>query len=246
MAGDFCGAWLKLERAKHHINDLYAKGQVFGNTHPHRLSIEIDTESGDDALSIAPAEQFPDEFLAILGDAIHNLRSALDHAWFQSVTSDPDHRNFPVKKTRDDLKASINGLKENASEEVKRFIVDVIQPYEGGDGEILLGLHSLDIEDKHRLLIAYRQFAVIRGLSAVDDRDVQFPIGDWLIVHPHTATRTFEGHRKFKITNYGSAVTRVTFGEGSVLKGHAFMPTFQRLTNIVERVVRGLESVVCG
>jgi hypothetical protein len=246
MTSPFDSAYLKIERAKEHINELSAKGQIFADTHPHHLRVKTHLASGDDALCISPAEQFPDEFLAILGDAIHNLRSALDHAWFQSVTSDPEYRNFPIKKTRDDLKTSINGLKENASEEIKRFIVDVIQPYEGGNGEILFGLHSLDIEDKHRLLIAYRQFHLIQGISAIDERDVEFPIGDWLVDNPHMACRRFEGHSHFKIANKGHAVTRVTFGEGSVLQGKYLMPTLKALTNIVERVIRGLESIVCG
>ncbi len=125
-------------------------------------------------------------------------------------------------------------------------MVDVVQPYKGGKGEIILGLHDLDIEDKHRLLIAHRQFSLIRGLRAVDDRGIEFSIGDWLIVHPHTASETFKGHRHFKIKDKGEAVTRVIFGEGSVLKGLYLMPTLQSLTNIVERVVSGLESIVSG
>jgi hypothetical protein len=47
------------------------------------------------------------------------------------------------------------GLTKNAYEDVKRFIVDVVQPYNGGKGEMILNLHDLDIEDKHRLSIAH-------------------------------------------------------------------------------------------
>jgi hypothetical protein len=208
------------------------------------LRVKTHLASGDDALCISPAEQFPDSFLLILGDAIHNLRSALDHAWFQSVTSDPDYRNFPVRETRNDFENAINGLKENASEEVKRFLVGTVQAYKGGMGEIIFGIHELDIEDKHRLLIAYRQFHLIRGISAIDEREVEFSVGDWLVVNPHTVCQRFEGHPHFKIANKGQAVTSITFGEGSVLQGRYLMPTLKALTNIVERVVMGLENIV--
>jgi hypothetical protein len=246
MKSPFDSAYLKIERAKEHINDLSAKGQIFADTHPHHLRVKTHLKSGDDALYISPAEQFPDSFLLILGDAIHNLRSALDHAWLKSVITPHKDTKFPVRKTRDDFEAAINGLKDNAREEVKKFLVDTVQAYQGGMGEIILGLHDLDIEDKHKLLIAYRQFHLIRGISAIDERDVEFYIGDWLVVNPYMACQRFEGHPHFKIAKMGQAVTRITFGEGSVLQGRYLMPTLQALTNIVERVVRGLESIVCG
>jgi hypothetical protein len=244
MKSPFDSAYLKIERAEEHINDLSSKGQAFADTHPHHLRVKTHLASGDDALCISPAEQFPDSFLLILGDAIHNLRSALDHAWVQSVINPHKDTKFPVRKTRNDFEAAINGLKENAREEVKRFLVEIVQAYEGGMGEIILGLHDLDIEDKHRLLIAYRQFHLIRGIRAIDERDVEFSVGDWLVVNPHMACQRFEGHPHFKIANKGQAVTRITFGEGSVLQGRYLMPTLKALTNIVEQIVIGLENIV--
>jgi hypothetical protein len=243
MEYPFRSARLKIERAKEHFNDLRAKGQFFADTHPHQISIQTDPHTGNDVLSIAPAEPFPDQFLLVLGDMLHNLRSALDHAWVQTVFIPGKHSKFPIHKSIESLVAAVNGLKENATEEVKRFIVNVVQPYETGNGKLLVGLHDLDIEDKHWLLITHRQFTRIRGLRAIDERGEEFDIGDWLIVPPHTASKSIEGHRNFAITNNGDARSHVVFGEGSCLQGYYVLPTLHSMTNIIVKIIDRLETL---
>jgi hypothetical protein len=244
MESRFYGARLKVERAVKHINDLQRLGQEFADAHPHIVNIQADPDTGCDRLSIAPAEQLPDNLLLVLGDALHNLRSAIDHAWFQVVTSDPNYRKFPVRETREGVEAAINGLKENACEDIKRFVVDVVQPYRGGKGEHFLALHDLDIEDKHSLLIAHRQWTRIQGMVARDERGEEFVIPDWLIVPPHTASEPFEGHERFQITNFGDARTHVTFGEGMPLQGHYVLPTLNNLTKLVTSLISCFESIL--
>lgn len=239
----FYSARLKIERAKEHIKELHRLAQLFGDTHPHVVNIQTDVDTGNDVLSISPAEPLPDELLLILGDAIHNLRSALDHAWCDMCLVVTPYTKFPVRETRDGVEAAVNGLKENACEEVKRFIVDIVQPYKGGKGEMILSLHDLDIEDKHRLLIAHREYALITGMTAIDDRGEEFVIDDWLIVPPHTASQPFEGHRHFKITNYGTARIHVTFGEGMPLQGQFVLPTLLKLIELISRLVGVFETI---
>lgn len=112
MAGDFRGAKLKIERAKQHINQINALGQIFLNTHPHVLSVKLNPETGKDILCIARAEPPPDEFVLILGDAVHNLRTALDHAWVQILTSPTRDSKFPFRETKQAFEAAIGGLKK--------------------------------------------------------------------------------------------------------------------------------------
>lgn len=107
---------------------------------------------------------------------------------------------------------------------------------------MLLDLHNLDIEDKHWLLIAHREFTIIKGITAVDDRGEEFTIGDWLIVPSHTASESFAGHDHFKITNCGQGVTRVTFGEGMPFEGRFLMPTLHDLVKLVSLTVETLET----
>jgi hypothetical protein len=243
MASPFYGARLKIERAKHHISELYHAAQLFGDTHAHTITVETDPDTGNDVLRIAPAEPLPDKLLLVLGDALHNLRSTLDHAWCEMCVVVTPYTKFPVRETRDGVEAAINGLKENACEEVKRFIVDAVQPYKGGKGEMILNLHDLDIEDKHRLLIAHSEYTLITGMTAIDDRGEEFVIDDWLIVPPHIASLPIVGHRHFKITKYGTARIHVTFGEGMPLQGKFILPTLLKLTELVSRTVDCFEVI---
>lgn len=243
MSTPFYSARLKIERAEHHINDLHRAAQLFGDTHAHTITIETDPNTGDDVLCIAPAEPLPDKLLLVIGDALHNLRSALDHAWCEMCVVVTPHTKFPVRETKDGVEAAINGLKENACEEVKRFIVDAVQPYKGGKGEMILNLHDLDIEDKHRLLIAHREYTLITGMTAIDDRGEEFVVDDWLIVPPHVATQPVAGHRHFKITKYGTARIHATFGEGMPFQGKFILLTLHKLAKLVTLVVNGFEGI---
>ena len=243
MHEPFRGAFLKLERAKEHINDLQTRAQFFADTHPHVISINRDEDTSDDILSISPAEPFPVEFSVILGDALHNLRAALDHAWFGMIRDADRHTKFPVRETRDGFEAAIGGVEKRACEDIIRHLKDVIQPYRGGNGEMVLDLHTLDIIDKHSLLIANRQFTVITGLRAVDERGEEFDIDDWLIVPPYTASHSLKGHSRCEITDHGQATARVTFGEGMPLHGRYMMPTLKSFTEIVLGIISDFERI---
>jgi hypothetical protein len=164
MREPFYGARLKIERARRHMNDLQHAAQLYGDTHPHIVTVETDAVTGDNLLRIDPADPLPDELLLILGDAIHNLRSALDHAWCMMVVTQGTWAKFPFRRTRTEFEAAVNGLKDNVSDEIKQCLLHSVQPYPGGRCELLLHLHDLDIEDKHRLLIAHREFTLITGM----------------------------------------------------------------------------------
>lgn len=243
MGSPFDGARLKIDRAKENIHELQMRAQIFGDENPHSIAVETDSNTGINVLSIAPAKPFPPILLAILGDALHNLRVAIDHAWYASCIKCTDFTKFPVRETRESFEAAINGLKENARKEVKDFLRDSVQPYTGGKGEIFLHLHNLDIEDKHRLLIAHRQYTFIDGIIAVDDRGETFEVPRWLVVPPHTASQPFEGHEHFKITDNGKALTLATFGEGMPLQGKRVMPTLHHLVELVSRTVDIFEKI---
>ena len=96
----------------------------------------------------------------IAGDAIHNLRSSLDHLVFQLglVSGLPeskcDHLYFPIcetpKKYMAESPRKIKGIRPEIAQ-----AIHAQEPYRGGTryGSTLWALHKLDINDKHRLLI---------------------------------------------------------------------------------------------
>src|SRR4051794_37203940 len=76
---------LKVERAKEHIRNLESAVQAFRDTDPYGFRIEDDLQTGDKIYRIEIRRQTPDAFSLIVGDAVHNLRSALDHLARQLV-----------------------------------------------------------------------------------------------------------------------------------------------------------------
>jgi hypothetical protein len=83
----FDGAQLKIGRAIHHIEELNARVAGFENSEFYGLTIDRHPDPLEKNLVVlriiedAPVE----EYAPIIGDAIHNLRSALDHAWYQVI-----------------------------------------------------------------------------------------------------------------------------------------------------------------
>ena len=71
---------------------------------------------------------------------------------------------FPFGKDRQSLEASINGHKLKSltpSDAILNVIINEIQPYEKGKLG-LYGLHTLDITDKHHVLIPTAANLIIR------------------------------------------------------------------------------------
>jgi len=148
---------LKIERAKQHFTDLVGKVDAWLKTNPYAFFRESDPESGDQLLRFQIQRDMPsDVWSPIIGDCIHNLRSALDHLVCALVLANRKKiyggHQFPIYETADLYKLKSPGCVQGARKDAVKDI-DSLKPYKGGnDG--LWRLHLLDINDKHRGLIA--------------------------------------------------------------------------------------------
>lgn len=169
------GARLKIKRANRHIADLETcigslKERLVATAH-------VDTNSGYEYIKCGFAGVEESEVLedlsAIIGDAIHNLKCALDHVWVETLTRLIPVRNwertkFPAFATRDGLEAALRKQKIDVSAPYFfRFIIGQIKPYDEGDWTIRT-VHKLDIRDKHRLLIPAIHYSSIGGIYVED------------------------------------------------------------------------------
>src|SRR4029077_7701458 len=76
------GVNLKIERAKLHLGNLESEIKQFLARKPFQIITEDEPATGDLVYKIQIAEPIPMALSTIIGDIIHNLRSALDHlAW---------------------------------------------------------------------------------------------------------------------------------------------------------------------
>ncbi len=155
------GPRLKVDRANQHIIELKAKAEVFLARNPYRAVVEENLEATRDkwprALVLRVREETPEEFSAIIGDIIHNLRSALDLlvcALVRANEGDDKNVKFPIAKDASVFENAIKESKIARGGSVAMDYVRALKPYGGEDGNWpISSLHALDIEDKHRLII---------------------------------------------------------------------------------------------
>lgn len=155
----FSSSRLKVERAKKHILDLkrlldcFIKSDFYSvRVEPYERKNSLWFDINKSLLSLTDAA-------LITGDALHNLKSALDFLFNEIVlpSANPkarDERRFPVRNSRDEFVTTLHGLLEEQriSGPVYQLFTDSVCAYEGGN-TALWALHKLDIADKHKLLI---------------------------------------------------------------------------------------------
>jgi len=147
----------KLDRAHHHVEDLTARITAFSARNPYRIVQDHNADLTEHYLHLRLREPFPAyEWGSILGDAVHNLRSALDHLIYGigvRENGDPppdfDRLMFPILDPPKRL--AMNRL-DSLSQEV-RTAVQREQPDPARLGDSMLWrVDQLDSADKHRVV----------------------------------------------------------------------------------------------
>lgn len=163
------GPRLKLQRAKHHLDDLVEAIKRFYETDPYDGVIQDNPETQRREFTVTRADPLPDELAVICGDAVHNLRSALDHLVWQLIIANGGKPNqnaaFPIWGSESKFKSSRPGYAKGVSKQALDLLYG-LKPYKGGS-DALWRIHQLDIVDKHRLLltVAMRHESVILDLG---------------------------------------------------------------------------------
>ena len=151
---DYSGAWLKLQRAEVHIGEVDFLIFQFLRRHTYKISQKVDLNSGEAGFEISLKELPPISISGALGDAVHNLRAALDLAISAIAASRGkrvDQTYFPFAKDRTEIESMIAKRAGMAGDEAMQICRE-LKPYQGGN-DALWGLHQADITDKHRALI---------------------------------------------------------------------------------------------
>lgn len=155
-------AQLKVARAKKHIGEFDVARVAFLGTNPYAATPEYYAEKNVTIFFLDRWEEVPDTIPLPLGDAVHNLRSALDYLWWQIVEvcngRKPDPKERPAFPMFNDLEgfekclAKPSRKVETAAVQRTQDVLRRTQPYKGGN-DTIWGLNELDYIDKHRFLI---------------------------------------------------------------------------------------------
>jgi hypothetical protein len=166
----FDGARLKVKRAYEHIRHFNDAFKAFVQQEPYALRPEA--HHGYTAWFFLLEKRVPDELMLIVGDAIHNLRSALDHCAWELVveidkwspTDDQKRAISLTPKSRRKKYITLVDRIETPREDTKQFLKN-LAPFVTGADNPIVRLSHLDIRDKHHLIVPVVSQATISGLQ---------------------------------------------------------------------------------
>ena len=245
MNGQFQDAHRKIERAKKHTADIDVMVRALKES--GTPDIRRDVPSGGYMIyyEIADIERITNELALTTGDAIHNLKTALDYAWLgalERVTkSGNDHRKFPIADSLEKLNAMVKGAKvESLSPELFKCLMEEIRSHADGNYE-LWAIHRLDIADKHKLVLPVMNNVGVEGLS------VRFPTGEvrtggtWGF--PYARGFHIDFDPSCVIENPGRLLISVLFAKHLPYSHQQIAPTLEIFSRVVTQVVGLLESI---
>ncbi|MGB6771764.1 MAG: hypothetical protein WBF51_07140 [Candidatus Dormiibacterota bacterium] len=255
----------KVERAKKHVNDLESEVHAFLATNPYEVGAKRDPDTRKPLHYLVGVRDTPIEAATLAGDAIQNLRSALDHLVHHLIQvgtgrSGPFyHSEFPIFDSAAEYKAGKGRKVQGASPEAVKAI-DALKPYKGGN-DTLWQLHKLNLVDKHRFLItigsAFRSVDLggsgFRELiaSLPPDNPIRQGLTEMLQAKPvhvffSPADRTFplkagdilfEGAPDEEPDEYLEFRFEVAFGEPHILEGEPLLETVHQMAELVGNIV---------
>lgn len=247
----FESARSKIERADKHISDLKGAFDAFIETHPHTLSIGSDPNTGEMTVEVRFREKISSTFALIIGDAVHNLRTALDHATWELIGLDKGTQDrwtaFPTSgQDRINYEATCNGIKTPRAD-TKKFFID-FAAYPGGAGQKIWGLNALDNDDKHTVLtpifgaakVAHMKVLNPNGSVAMTMKDCTFGMG------PDSRARMMRLGRGMTIEFDQDAdmTIDVFFGDIDMFKFSPIVKTLESLRDAISEIVGKFDEFV--
>ena len=231
----------KTERAKKHFRELELELISYRDKNMTVVAGERNPETGMiggvQTFHKLPLLSF--DALAVAGDVVHNLRSALDHLAYQLVLVgspdvEPSRRvEFPIAKDaatyEADKRQKVKGMRADAVRSI-----DALQPYKGVcNGDALWRIHDLDNIDKHRALFTVGQDWLLEG--------------DWIGFAPYwlkTSAPHFDGLFESDVEKNIQREISQALGDPEIIKRNALQPTLRELVNYVDYVVAGFEPLL--
>lgn len=250
----FKGARLKLERAKQHIKDFHSRAETFCESTSAHLFVENDAHTRERTLTVEVDTTVPDEFSLITGDAVHNLRSSLDHLTWDIIRpfspERPHDVQFPFVRKAEGFESAIphRQIQLAGEEVVQRF--RELKPYPGGD-DLLYGLHQLDIADKHQLILTVQSLV---GFERLDIRDID-PTAPEIIIEKTAFSRVGKDNR-IAVWNYDPTSSvpvpdqtkevrmamQIMFREGQPLAQKGVFQSLRAMAMAIESIIDSFES----
>ncbi|MDT7529471.1 hypothetical protein OVY29_12425 [Sphingopyxis sp. SE2] len=218
----FLASKLKVERARQHIGELDELLRNHYATHPP-VSTFIEAKDGKDAQIHVRGSAPPPVVGAIVGDAVHNLRAALDLMAVSLVELRGQNSKsvyFPFCEQEVDLDLMIKKRNFHRAGPESVALLESLKPFKGGN-IALRAIHDLDIQDKHHRLIP--------STNMMTTPEVYADTSTWPPV-----IRMVEG---------SVPEIAVSFPTDSVFAGREIVPTLHELVELVEGTLEAFAAL---
>jgi hypothetical protein len=249
--GAFGSAYQKIKWAEKHVNDIKHVLTTFHERSPNTLVVEDALEIGQVqcSLNTEPFLRIIPTLRMLTGDAIHNMRCALDHlAWtIVSAFKEPNPRlYFPMDVQRESFVNHL-GFREiqSVAPDVADLILNDIKPY--GTGNPFVALNQLDRADKHRSVLVHAFTAEFRIYMAQDDDDVpDTSRGAFILVANPTRVPRPDSRAWLHNNDYRSSIFDIRFDPGLPFENEPVIPALHQLSQAVSGVVEILTTHCIG
>jgi hypothetical protein len=189
MIAPFEASKLKIERSGEHLQELERAAASYLEARPCVIVVEefpgmgaMKTQSWNARIR----KPVPLKFSALIGDVIHNLRTALDLLVCDLIKvrgKSAADVYFPFCQSADKLSDTIRKRHiHRAGPDVVR-VIESFKPYRNGNNALRL-IHDLDITDKHRALLPVLG-AVSLPLGQIFKTGLPPSVGNWQSVIDH-------------------------------------------------------------
>jgi hypothetical protein len=243
----FDGSRLKVERAYEHISNIDSLLRDFVGSDFYDLTTYKHFDSGDNFLRCTIKSRLEEsKYAVIIGDALHNLRSALDLLYFETVGlcngTSTKWTRFPVADTREQLVTRLNPAleKKQITRSVHNLILNVVKPYEAGNVS-LWTLDDLNLTDKHELLIPVLKLMMLRDVRFEDEQHRPLPSlpSEFFLGSPGITLVEGANGLNIAVKDKGRAATDILLAKGLLVKIQPIIPT---LRGIAEEVTNTIET----
>jgi hypothetical protein len=226
---------VKIERANKHIAELEDFVMQSGVLHGKSFRLDANAETGKPFLNIGSFNIYEPGLPAIIGDAVHNLRSALDHLAYHLVMVGTDkggirterweNIQFPITHSADSYKSKRTAGKVEGMERKAIAAIDKLRPYKGGNEPLWL-LHKLDNTNKHSFILPIGEDVIIAGVSLRASEPFFSSIGD-----PKT-------NDDMDFTGEEALI------EPAVGKANVVLPTLHQLSELVSNIIASFHPLL--
>ena len=244
----FDGPRLKIKRAEKHIAELKELVNEFAATVEYIMQPIAQTHTHTTYV-FRFAKPPPCEVPVVIGDAVHNLRAALDImicdiARLREKSS--DQLKFPFAPHAEGLEDIFKkGLKRLGPDIVEA--VRALKPYKGGN-LALRALHDLDIDDKHEAIIPCYLVAragmhpalteALQNATGIDFSEAASPMREG-----RTTSMVINGGNPWEVAQPKLDVPPAPmFDEISPFGGEPVIEVLDRLTKMVREIVESFAT----